>query len=74
MEEMRMELHHVAAREGRLSVILRQDMKMSSGLVNRVKWQGELLVNGVSVHTDHPVAPGDRILCRVAEPEQNYPA
>lgn len=69
-----MELHHVAAREGRLSVILRQDMKMSSGLVNRVKWQGELLVNGVSVHTDHPVAPGDRILCRVAEPEQNYPA
>ena len=41
-----MELKHVAAREGRLSSFLKEEMKMSTGLMNRLKWQDLLFVNG----------------------------
>ena len=33
-----MELKHTARRGGRLSAILREDMAMSYGLMNRLKW------------------------------------
>lgn len=69
-----MELTHVAAREGRLSGLLRADMKLSAGLMNRLKWQSALLVNGVPVHTDYLVRSGDVITVILDEPRPEYPA
>ncbi len=69
-----MELQHIARRAGRLSSFLRREMDMSSGLVNRLKWQGALLVNGVPRHTDFSVQPGDCITVRLDEPPPDYPA
>lgn len=69
-----MELTHIAARDGRLSSLLREDMQLSGGLVNRLKWQDRILVNGVSQHTDYPVKAGDQIVCLLEEPEIEYPA
>ena len=69
-----MELTYTATREGRLSSFLREEMKMSAGLMNRLKWQELLFVNGEPVHTDHPVKPGDIITVPLDEPEPDYPA
>ena len=69
-----MELSHRALREGRLSSFLRGELKMSEGLVNRLKWQERLLVNGRPEHTNYPVKPGDVITVRLEEPEPEYPA
>jgi len=41
-----MELKHKAAREGRLSSFLKNELAMSTGLINKLKWQEKLLVNG----------------------------
>ena len=56
-----MELSHCARREGRLSSFLRGEMKMSEGLMNRLKWADRILVNGQPEHTNYPVRPGDEI-------------
>ena len=69
-----MELKHIATREGRLSSFLREEMKMSAGLMNRLKWQEQLFVNGLPVHTDYPVVPGDVITVPLDEPVPAYPA
>lgn len=69
-----MELKHIATREGRLSSFLREEMKMSAGLMNRLKWQELLFVNGQPVHTDYPVKPGDVITVPLDEPVPDYPA
>ena len=69
-----MELQHTAAREGRLSSFLREEMAMSAGLMNRLKWQDKILVNGTAQHTDYPVKPGDRITVVLEEPKPEYPA
>ena len=69
-----MELKHTAARDGRLSAILREDMQVSAGLMNRLKWQDKILVNGVPRHTDYPVKTGDVIALPLEEPEPDYPA
>lgn len=69
-----MELKHTAAREGRLSSFLREEMGMSAGLMNRLKWQEKLFVNGVPVHTDYPVRVGDVISVPLDEPTPEYPA
>ena len=68
-----MELKHIAAREGRLSSFLREEMKMSSGLMNRLKWQEKIFVNGVPQHTDFPVKTGDVITVPLDEEEPDYP-
>lgn len=68
-----MELKHTARREGRLSSFLRGEMKMSTGLMNRLKWGDAIRVNGLSQHTDFPVKPGDLITVRLDEPEPDYP-
>ena len=47
---------------------------MSTGLMNRLKWQDKLFVNGQPVHTDYPVQPGDTITAALDEPETEYPA
>lgn len=69
-----MELKHRATRSGRLSAILREDMAMSAGLVNRLKWQDKLFVNGVPQHTDYAVQPGYVITVPLDEPKPDYPA
>lgn len=69
-----MELNHTALHEGRLSRILRKEMGLSAGLMNRLKWTGALKVNGQSVHTDFPVQPGDTVTAVVEEESPDYPA
>ncbi len=69
-----MELHITATRTARLSAILREDLGISSGLMNRLKWQQQLFVNGVSRHTDYMVQPGDVVTIPLAEPAPEYPA
>ncbi len=68
-----MEVKHTANRAGRLSSFLREELKMSTGLINRLKWQELLFVNGKAVHTDYAVAPGDVITVPLNEPEPAYP-
>ena len=69
-----MELTCIAQRGGRLSSFLKEEMKLSTGLMNRLKWQDKLFVNGVPVHTDFAVQPGDVITVPLDEPEPDYPA
>ena len=69
-----MELTHIAARAGRLSSFLREELGMSAGLMNRLKWQDRLFVNGTPQHTDFPVQPGDVITVPLDEPTPAYPA
>ncbi len=69
-----MELTYTANRCGRLSAILKKEMKISTGLMNRLKWQGKLFVNGAPQHTDYPVQPGDVITVPLDEETPQYPA
>jgi 23S rRNA pseudouridine1911/1915/1917 synthase len=69
-----MELKYVAARLGRLSLLLREEMGLSAGLMNRLKWQDKLYVNGLSRHTDYMVQPGDVITVPLDEEQPQYPA
>ena len=69
-----MELTHTAERQGRLSSFLKSEMKMSTGLVNRLKWQNKILVNGVPQHTGFAVSAGDVITAELDEPVPEYPA
>ncbi len=69
-----MELTHTATRHGRLSSFLKEEMAMSTGLMNRLKWHGGILVNGDPRFTDFAVKPGDVICVMLAEPAPEYPA
>ena len=69
-----MELKHIAVRQGRLSGFLRQELGMSTGLMNRLKWSEKLFVNGIPRHADYPVIPGDVITAVLDEPAPDYPA
>lgn len=69
-----MELKHIATRQGRLSSFLKEEMQMSAGLMNRLKWQEKLFVNGVPRHTDFVVSPGDEIRVPLDEETPQYPA
>ncbi len=69
-----MQLNHIATRDGRLSVILREEMKLSAGLMNRLKWIDRILVNGQPQHTDYPVKQGDTVTVLMDEPAPQYPA
>ena len=69
-----MELKHIATREGRLSSFLRDEMKMSSGLMNRLKWQQKIFVNGIPQHNDYQVQAGDVITVPLDEEEPEFPA
>ncbi len=69
-----MELYHIAARAGRLSSFLKEEMGMSTGLMNRLKWKEGILVNGVPQHTDYPVQVGDVITVPLEEAAPQYPA
>jgi 23S rRNA pseudouridine1911/1915/1917 synthase len=69
-----LKLQHIAARQGRLSSFLKGELKMSTGLMNRLKWGDAIRVNDVPQHTDFAVSAGDVITVRLDEPEIEYPA
>ena len=69
-----MELHLTSQREGKLSSLLRHDLKLSATLVNRLKWKEAFLVNGIPQHTNFPVKSGDVITVRLDEEAPEYPA
>ena len=69
-----MELKLTAQREGRLSSFLKDELKMSTGLMNKLKWGDGIRVNGESQRTNYPVMPGDVITVRMEEEEPEYPA
>ena len=69
-----MELTCVATREGRLSSFLKGELKMSTGLMNKLKWGDGIRVNGTPQHTDFAVQPGDTVTVRLDEPPIEYPA
>ncbi len=74
LEGDEMELRLTARREGRLSSFLRGELKMSSGLMNTLKWGEGIQVNGVPQHTNFPVKPGDVITVALDEKAPEYPA
>ena len=47
---------------------------MSAGLVNKLKWQQKIFVNGQPQHNDYTVQPGDIITAALDEPAPEYPA
>ena len=69
-----MELKCIARREGRLSSFLMGELKMSYGLMNKLKWGDGIRVNGVPQRTNFPVKPGDVITVRLEEETPEYPA
>ncbi|MBO5837458.1 MAG: hypothetical protein J6Q92_06155, partial [Oscillospiraceae bacterium] len=69
-----MELKHTAQRRGRLASFLKEEMGMSTGLVNKLKWQNKIFVNGAPQHNDDTVQPGDVITAALDEPTPEYPA
>ena len=69
-----MELKITAQREGRLSSFLKEELKMSTGLMNKLKWGDSIRVNGEPQRTNFPVKPGDVITVRLDEEEPEYPA
>ena len=69
-----MELRLTAEREGRLSSFLKGELKMSTGLMNRLKWGDSICVNGNPEYTDYSVKPGDVITVMLDEPQPDYPA
>ena len=63
-----------AQREGRLSSFLLGELKMSAGLMIRLKWGDAIQVIGAAQHTDYAVKTGDVITVCLDEPEPEYPA
>ena len=69
-----MELKCIADREGRLSSFLLTELKMSLGLMNKLKWGDGIRVNGTPQRTSFPVKIGDVITVRLEEETPEYPA
>ena len=69
-----MELKHVAVRAGRLSTFLKGELGLSTGLMNKLKWNEKLFVNGTPRHADFSVAVGDEIVALLDEETPDYPA
>ena len=57
-----------------MSSFLREEMALSAGLVNRLKWQGKILVNGKPEFTNYPVKIGDIVAVLLEADQIEYPA
>ena len=68
-----MELKWVAQREGRLSSFLRGELRMSSSLMNKLKWGDAIRVNGEPQRTNYPVKHGDVVTVQLDEEAPEYP-
>ena len=69
-----MEIRHVSQRLGRLSSFLKNEMGMSTALMNKLKWDNKILVNGKPEHNDFTVQPGDVITAVLDEETPTFPA
>ena len=69
-----MELKCIAQREGRLSSFLLGELKMSAALMNKLKWDNFIRVNGIPQRTNFPVHPGDVVTVFLQEETVDYPA
>ena len=69
-----MELKVVAQRDGRLSSFLKQELEMSTGLMNKLKWDNKIFVNGQPCRADFSVKTGDVITAVLDEEAPQYPA
>lgn len=69
-----MEMRHIAQRDGRLSSFLKQELGLSTGLMNRLKWAQKLYVNGIARHADYMVCAGDEIVAVLDDPAPQFPA
>lgn len=65
-------LEHTALRQAKLLSILRREMGLSDGLVGKLKWRNALLVNGIPVHTNYIVRPGDVIRAEIWEQAEGF--
>ena len=74
IESEKQRLRITAARTGRLSSFLLRELKMSTGLMNKLKWGDGIRVNGIPQHTNYPVQPGDVITVALEEETPEYPA
>jgi 23S rRNA pseudouridine1911/1915/1917 synthase len=68
-----MVLECVSERSAKLRSILRRELRISDGLLRRLKPLDPFAVNGVRVHTNHPVVPGDRVTVTIEEPAPDFP-
>jgi 23S rRNA pseudouridine1911/1915/1917 synthase len=68
-----MELNHTALRDGRLSDILKNEMHVSTGLMNRLKTTDRILVDGVPRRTNFAVKGGDTVTLLLDEESPEYP-
>ena len=68
-----MVLQYTAQREGRLSSFLKDELKMSTGLMNKLKWGDSIRVNGEPQRTNYAVKTGDVITVRMEEEEPEFP-
>ena len=69
-----MEITHIAQRDGRLSSFLKEELRLSTALMNKLKWQDKLFVNGFPHHADFQVKAGDVICVPLEEETPQYPA
>ncbi len=69
-----MTLTYIAQHPGRLSSVLQNEMRLSAGLMNKLKWGTAIQVNGVPQRTNYPVQAGDVVTVDLQEEPPLYPA
>ena len=69
-----MECSALSTREVRLSAFLRSELGLSHSLINRLKVQKAIFVNGELRFTNYIVRPGDRVSVIIEEEDPAYPA
>lgn len=69
-----MELRVTMERKTKLLSALRRELRLSDGLIRRLKPLDVFRVNGVSAHTNHPLVPGDLVSVRLEEQAPDFPA
>jgi len=69
-----MELSCVMTRRAKLLSALRRELRISDGLVRRLKPLDAFRVNGESAHTNRLLEPGDRVSVTIEEAAPDFPA
>ncbi|MBR3849908.1 MAG: RluA family pseudouridine synthase [Oscillospiraceae bacterium] len=62
-----MTLSWTTSREGKLLSFLRRELRMSDGVIRRLKPQGSFFVDGLPAHTDKKLLPGQTITVVIRE-------
>ena len=57
----------------RLFSVLHYQMRLSTGLIKRIKYETDFIVNGVPQHTDYLLHTGDRIVLTLPEESADFP-